>query len=101
MNAPRTTQQMSALGMRAPMTQTSEQYLTETGSSRYALGTRIETLGECVLRYGLALVIVWIGFMKFTAYEAGGFSPSWQAVRSRVGCTAFSPCECSQPDWRS
>lgn len=35
----------------------------------------IELLGSKVLRYGLALVIGWIGFMKFTGYEANGIQP--------------------------
>jgi reactive chlorine resistance protein C len=36
---------------------------------------RIETLGEFLVRYGLVLVLCWIGAMKFTAYEAGGIKP--------------------------
>jgi uncharacterized membrane protein YkgB len=32
----------------------------------------IETLGAFVIRYGLVLVLGWIGAMKFTAYEAEG-----------------------------
>ena len=28
-----------------------------------------------LLRYGLALILLWIGFMKFTAYEAAGIRP--------------------------
>ena len=35
----------------------------------------ITTLGHRVLRYGLAVVIGWIGFMKFTGYEAHGIEP--------------------------
>ena len=35
----------------------------------------IEIFGSRVLRYGLALVIFWIGMMKFTAYEAKGIQP--------------------------
>lgn len=35
----------------------------------------ITTLGHRVLRYGLAIVIGWIGFMKFTGYEAHGIQP--------------------------
>ena len=36
---------------------------------------RIEVFGTRVLRYGLALVVGWIGLMKFTAYEAHGIQP--------------------------
>src|SRR5262245_24520 len=39
------------------------------------LGTRAETLGGHALRYGLVLILVWIGGMKFTAYEAEGIRP--------------------------
>lgn len=36
---------------------------------------RIESIGLGILRYGLALVIAWIGCMKFTSYEAHGIQP--------------------------
>jgi reactive chlorine resistance protein C len=35
----------------------------------------ITALGHRVLRYGLALVIGWIGMMKFTGYEPQGIEP--------------------------
>jgi len=35
---------------------------------------RIETAGRHSIRYGLVLVLLWIGGMKFTAYEAEGIS---------------------------
>jgi reactive chlorine resistance protein C len=35
----------------------------------------VEALGEHVVRYGLVVVLVWIGAMKFTAYEAHGIEP--------------------------
>ncbi len=38
-------------------------------------GAWLQNLGAAVLRYGLALVIAWIGAMKFTAYEAAGIEP--------------------------
>jgi reactive chlorine resistance protein C len=31
-----------------------------------------QKLGEFILRYGLVIVLAWIGAMKFTAYEAAG-----------------------------
>ena len=37
--------------------------------------SKITALGHRVLRYGLALVIGWIGMMKFTGYEAQGIEP--------------------------
>ncbi len=38
-------------------------------------GLRIQAIGALVLRYGLVLVISWIGLMKFTTYEARGIQP--------------------------
>jgi uncharacterized membrane protein YkgB len=35
---------------------------------------RIETVGRHFVRYGLVFVLLWIGGMKFTAYEAEGIS---------------------------
>jgi uncharacterized membrane protein YkgB len=40
-----------------------------------AVGDRLQSVGELLLRYGLVLVIAWIGAMKFTAYEAAGIQP--------------------------
>lgn len=33
------------------------------------------TCGAIVLRYGLVIILVWIGMLKFTAYEAAGIRP--------------------------
>ena len=38
-------------------------------------GSAIGVLGSQVLRYGLVLVVGWIGLMKFTGYEANGIQP--------------------------
>src|SRR5258708_26558766 len=49
-----------------------------TGRSAARTGeiiSSITALGHRVLRYGLALVIGWIGMMKFTGYEAQGIEP--------------------------
>jgi reactive chlorine resistance protein C len=35
----------------------------------------VQVVGAFLVRYGLALVIAWIGCMKFTAYEAAGIQP--------------------------
>jgi uncharacterized membrane protein YkgB len=40
-----------------------------------AASDRVQTIGAYVLRYGLVLVLGWIGAMKFTGYEAVAFSP--------------------------
>jgi uncharacterized membrane protein YkgB len=52
--------------------------------NRTTLGTNVVTIDQSsavqvaaayLLRYGLVLVIAWIGLMKFTAYEAAGIQP--------------------------
>lgn len=43
--------------------------------SKIEMGLQVQTIGRYVIRYGLALVIFWIGAMKFTAYEAHGIEP--------------------------
>ncbi len=59
-------------------------------------GTRLENLGSKTIRYGLALVLIWIGILKFTSYEAEGIKPlvenspllSW--TYGLFGVTGFS-----------
>ena len=36
-----------------------------------ATGAKLESVGLHITRYAIVLVLVWIGAMKFTAYEAG------------------------------
>ena len=51
-------------------------YGTETGvGSGEAIASRVTDIGQVVLRYGLVIVIGWIGVMKFTGYEANGIEP--------------------------
>lgn len=40
-----------------------------------ALGAKLEVVGLHLARYAVALVLIWIGAMKFTAYEAGAIQP--------------------------
>jgi len=42
---------------------------------RVEIGEKLSALGTFLVRYGLVLVILWIGAMKFTAYEANGIQP--------------------------
>lgn len=35
----------------------------------------LERIGKALLQYGLAVVFLWFGAMKFTAYEAQGIAP--------------------------
>ena len=59
-------------------------------------GEKIRTVGVMLMRYGLVVVLAWIGAMKFTAYEANGIQPlvanspllSW--VYTFWGVQAFS-----------
>lgn len=39
------------------------------------IGERLQALGTALTRYGLVVVFVWIGAMKFTAYEANAIQP--------------------------
>ncbi len=41
---------------------------TETIQSAHTL----ENVGATVIRYGLAIVLLWVGLLKFTAYESEG-----------------------------
>ena len=42
---------------------------------RREIGARVQVFGEQLIRYGLVLVLGWIGAMKFTGYEAAGIQP--------------------------
>lgn len=50
------------------------------------LSNTLQMAGVHLMRYGLVLVVAWIGAMKFTAYEATAFSPWWPTVPSWAGC---------------
>jgi reactive chlorine resistance protein C len=60
------------------------------------MSNRLQFIGIHVTRYGLVLVLLWIGGMKFTAYEAEGIKPlvansplmGW--VYNLMSVTAFS-----------
>ena len=45
-----------------------------TADEKPSIGFRVESIGRELARYGLVVVVGWIGFMKFTAYEAEGIS---------------------------
>src|SRR5688572_27446622 len=46
-----------------------------TGFNPEQLGDKLRAVGTHVTRYGLVVVLLWIGGMKFTAYEAEGIRP--------------------------
>jgi reactive chlorine resistance protein C len=41
-------------------------------SEKGSLSSRVEAVGRGLARYGLVVIVGWIGFMKFTTYEAEG-----------------------------
>ncbi len=46
-----------------------------TAHEKSALSSRAEAVGSELARYGLVVVVGWIGLMKFTGYEAEGIRP--------------------------
>lgn len=60
------------------------------------MADRLQRIGTHVTRYGLVVVLLWIGGMKFTAYEAEGIrpmvanSPLMGWVYNVVSVTTFS-----------
>lgn len=44
-------------------------------AARLTRAVDLETVGRSVTLYGLVLVLLWIGGMKFTAYESEGIKP--------------------------
>ncbi len=47
----------------------------DTTYDKSSPSSRAEAVGRELARYGLAVVVGWIGLMKFTSYEAQGISP--------------------------
>ncbi len=44
-------------------------------NERIAPAHTLENIGANVIRYGLAAVLLWVGLLKFTAYESEGIQP--------------------------
>lgn len=61
------------LGLRASGTLASAP-VQKAGAMRSTWAETMETVGRHSARYGLVLVLLWIGGMKFTAYEAEGIT---------------------------
>jgi uncharacterized membrane protein YkgB len=59
------------------MTNTIERNRETAATSALTLdySSTVQSVASYLLRYGLVLVIAWIGFMKFTVYEAAGIQP--------------------------
>src|SRR5262249_27243878 len=49
--------------------------MQDTAHEQRAVSSRVEAAGRELARYGLAVVVGWIGLMKFTAYEAEAIRP--------------------------
>ena len=47
-------------------------FMQDTALNQSAMSSRVEAAGRELARYGLVVVVGWIGLMKFTAYEAEG-----------------------------
>jgi uncharacterized membrane protein YkgB len=45
-----------------------------TAQEKTSQSSRVEAVGRALARYGLVVIVGWIGLMKFTAYEAEGIS---------------------------
>jgi uncharacterized membrane protein YkgB len=48
--------------------------LQDTAHEKRAMSSQVELVGRELARYGLVVVVAWIGLMKFTEYEAEGIS---------------------------
>ena len=49
--------------------------MQDTVHEKSSLSFQAEAVGRVLARYGLVIVVGWIGLMKFTAYEAEGIRP--------------------------
>src|SRR4051794_23652347 len=49
--------------------------MQDTAYERLAMSSRVEAAGRALARYGLVVVVAWIGLMKLTVYEAEGIRP--------------------------
>src|SRR5215472_593126 len=58
--------------MSTSMQNTAHEQWQETAHEPKAMSSRVEAVGRGLARYGLVVVVGWIGLMKFTAYEAEG-----------------------------
>jgi uncharacterized membrane protein YkgB len=55
-----------------PLSKATQQHATALGGTVFS--HKVEAIGRELARYGLVVVVGWIGLMKFTAYEADGIS---------------------------
>jgi uncharacterized membrane protein YkgB len=68
----------------------------DTAHEQKTMSSRVEAVGRELARYGLVVVVGWIGLMKFTAYEAEGIrlyvanSPLMSWVYGSMSVRGFS-----------
>ncbi len=70
--------------------------MTTTTQDRIALGRKFENAGLLIIRYGLVLIFLWIGLLKFLPFEAKAIEPlvahspfmSWMLGAFRVQGTS-------------
>src|SRR5882724_7354880 len=55
--------------------ETTHQQKHDAARERRAMSSQVEAAGRELARYGLVVVLAWIGLMKFTEYEAEGIRP--------------------------
>src|SRR6266404_8032037 len=49
--------------------------MQDTAHEKRAMSSQVEAVGRELTRYGLVVVVGWIGLMKFTGYEAESIRP--------------------------
>jgi len=49
--------------------------MATTTQNRIALGRNLENAGQLIIRYGLVLIFLWIGLLKFLPFEAQAIKP--------------------------
>ena len=70
--------------------------MQNTAHEQREMPSRVEVVGRELARYGLVVVVAWIGLMKFTAYEAEGIrlyvanSPLMSWVYGTMSVRSFS-----------
>src|SRR5262252_7976581 len=48
--------------------------MQDTAHEKRAMSSQVEAVGRELARYGLVVMVAWIGLMKFTVYETEGIS---------------------------
>ncbi len=70
--------------------------INTTENTEISMATKLERLGAGIIRYGLVILLLWIGMFKFTAYESEGVkklagnSPLLSWVYSVMSVRGFS-----------